>query len=198
MQKLIAAIAATGMVTLMLAGHPAHADVIMLGPGSPIDSTITGIGTVSFTPTPATEILQVTDPEFSTDFPNQNPTTVASGIATVFGVGTPTLTLNDDGPIPASYMQSFASGSGYNYAAIHNDTGELIFFFDTLETSFTLDGQNQLSNARFYECAPGTPGCSTAPPLVPEPASLALLGSALAALGLFRLRSRHEQSGDVG
>ncbi|HEY3909789.1 MAG TPA: PEP-CTERM sorting domain-containing protein [Stellaceae bacterium] len=143
---------------------------------------------MSFTPTPATEILQVTDPQYTADFPNQDPTTVASGIATVFSVPTPSLTLDDEGPIPASYTQSVPLG--FNYAAIHNDTGELIFFYSTSETSFTLDGSNQLSNARFYACAAGTAGCSSGPPLVPEPSALALVGTALVIFGFAWRRRR--------
>src|SRR5262249_50471399 len=117
---------------LGLLAAPAYASIINLGPGSPITSTITGIGTISFTPTPATQIKQVTDPEYSLDFPNQNPSTVGTGVGTVFGVPTPNLvdnfesignTFNQTGLVP------------YIYAAIHNDTGELIFFYNTLETS---------------------------------------------------------------
>src|SRR6266852_9302168 len=65
---------------------PAFAAITPLGPASPINSTITGIGNLSFTPTPATQIEQVTDPEYSSDFPNQSTTTVLNGVAAVFGV----------------------------------------------------------------------------------------------------------------
>src|SRR5262249_36521630 len=37
-------------------------------------------------------------------------------------------------------------------------------------------------------CVPGTPGCNSGPPLLPEPGTLALLGSALVGLSVIRRR----------
>ena len=193
MQKLVSALALGGALSLALLSPRASADVITLGPASPITSSITGVGTISFTPTPATEILQVTNGtggnDYSNNFPNQDPnTTVPAAIASLFSVPTPTLTLNDDGPLPTAYSQNVPLG--YNYVAIHNDTGELLFFYDTSETMFTLNSAASLSNARFYACASGTPGCASGPPLVPEPSALALVGSALVIFGfVWRRRS---------
>lgn len=152
--KSLPIVAAAGAFMLVL-GQPiaADADVIMLGPGSPVTVTgISGVGTLTFSPTPATEIFEVTNPDFKTDFPNQDPTTVAAGIATVFHVSAPTLTANNESPSnPFTESVPF----GFNYVAIHNDTGEILFFFSTLETSFTLNNSlGALSNARFYSVVP--------------------------------------------
>jgi hypothetical protein len=125
--KSLSILAGAALAVSVLAA-PASADIISLGPASPIDSTITGIGMISFTPTPATEILQVTDPQYSANFPNQNPSTVLDGVANVFGVPAADLTLTDNfETIGATFDETGLTA--YNYAAIHNDTGELIFAY---------------------------------------------------------------------
>ena len=183
--KSLSILAGAALAVSVLAA-PASADIISLGPASPIDSTITGIGDISFTPTPATEILQVTDPQYSTDFPNQDPTTtVLNGVATVFGVPAADLSLADNfETIGATFDETGLVA--YRYAAIHNDTGELIFFYSTPETSFSYSTGAALSNIRFY---------SSTAAAVPEPSSLALLGAALAGLGMFSRRRR--PAGDI-
>jgi hypothetical protein len=145
-----------GAAALMLAvgvATPASAGIVSLGPGSPITVTgISGVGTLTFSPTPATEILAVTDPQFSADFPNQDPTTVATGVATLFSIPTPTLTANNES-LTNPFTESVPSG--FDYAAIHNDTGEIVFAYNTTQTSFTLNNSDgALSNARFYEGVP--------------------------------------------
>jgi len=146
----------------------ASADIISYGPGSPIDvsgSGIDGVGTFTFSPTPATEIFAITGTDFTTDFPNQDPTTVASGVAAVFEVSTPTLTANNE-----SLSNPFTENdpTGYNYVAIHNDSGEIVFFYDTSQTTFTLNNSSgALSNARFYACEADQAGCSNVPAPAP-------------------------------
>jgi hypothetical protein len=142
-----------GVAALMLGASmvtSASASIVSLGPGSPVTvSGISGVGTLTFSPTPAFEILAVTDPQYSADFPNQSPSTVASGVATLFSIPTPTLEANNESP---SNPFTESVPSGFDYVAIHNDTGEIVFAYDIPQTSFTLNNSDgALSNARFYE-----------------------------------------------
>ena len=160
-----------------LAAHapPASAAITMLGPGSPITSAIAGVGTVNFSPTPATEILQVTDPDYSTDFPDQNTGTVLNGVANVFGLPAVSLSFVQGAVNPGPTF-NVTTASPYNYAAIHNDHGELIFFYSSAQTNFSFTTAAQLSNINFFTTS------------VPEPVSLVLLGTALASATLMRRR----------
>lgn len=157
---------------------PSSATITSLGPGSPITSSVTNGNSVTFAPTPATEILEVTDPDFKNDFSPQDPSNVAAGIATVFDVPTPTLSFDDEGPIKDPYDPTLTAD--YNYVAIHNGQGELIFFYNTLQSRFDLAGFGaNLSNARFYECAASQSNCNVVPaPLIGHglPVLLALGG----------------------
>jgi hypothetical protein len=141
---------AAGMVT------SASATIVTTSPGpSPLSvAGVSGIDSLTFSPTPATTIKVLT----GTDLPaDQNPSTIAASISTVFSVPTPTLTLNDEN-LTNPFTDSVPLG--FNYAAIHQDSGEIIFFYSTLEHSFTLEGfqngspSDALSNARFYSAVP--------------------------------------------
>ncbi len=145
-------LAGAAALVLVVSITAAHATVIVVGPGSSIDASAMNAGTVSFSPTPATKILEITAPDFKDDFPNQNPSTIASGIAALFSVPTPTLTANNE-KLTNPFTESVPLG--FNYVPIHNAQGELVFFYNTLQTSFTLSSTTgALSNARFYDAAP--------------------------------------------
>jgi hypothetical protein len=144
---------------LMLAaglGTSASATIVTTSPGpSPLSvAGVSGIDSLTFSPTPATTVKVLT----GGDLPgNQDPSTIAASISTVFGVPTPTLTLNDE-----SLTNPFTDSVplGFNYAAIHQDSGEIIFFYNASQTTFTLNAFNNgaeagaLSNARFYSSVP--------------------------------------------
>jgi hypothetical protein len=151
-----------GLAGLMLIADlatSAHATIVSIGPGSPTTiSGVAGIASLTFSPTPATEILVLT----GSDLPgNQSPSTIAASISTVFSVPTPSLTADIENLTTNPFTESVPSG--FDYAAIHQDHGEIIFFYSTLQTSFTLEAftdsnemtpSGALSNARFYSRVP--------------------------------------------
>jgi hypothetical protein len=152
-----------GVAALVLAAGlatPASATIVTVSPApspQPV-AGISGIDSVSFSPTPATTLKIVTGTDYTNDFLPQDTTTVGNGIATVFGVPAPTLTADLETINSNPFTESVPAG--FNYAAIHQDSGELVFFYSTSQTTFTLEGfQNgsasgNLSNARFYSSVP--------------------------------------------
>jgi len=110
-------------------------------------------GPYTFSPTPATTVDAVTGADYTNDFLPNDPTTVASGIQTVFGLSSaPSLTANNES-LTNPFTESVPMG--YDYVAIHQDSGELLFFYNSIQTSFTLTNSGgTLSNARFYNAVP--------------------------------------------
>jgi hypothetical protein len=179
-----ALMAATATAVLGLSSV-AHATIVNLGPASPITTTITGLsGTLTFSPTPASAILEVTGSDYSTYFSPQSPSNVASGIESLFGLSSSalTLTLDDSSPTGSPYSQT--DSSGFNYVAIHNAQGELVFQYTTTQTTFDLSGYGTqaFSNARFYS------GGVTA--AVPEPATWAMMILGFIGIGGMTYRRR--------
>ena len=186
---LIGAVAIVGLAST----GAAQAAITDLGTTSPITSppfiNIPGVtAPLTFSPTPATSIWEVTNPDFGTLFPNQDPATIATGIETLFKLSstpTPTLTLNNESPGGSPFSESVPGG--YNFVAIHNAEAEIIFNYATTQTSFNLSGDFQgLSNVRFYSGSP-----------VPEPATWAMILLGFAALGFaaFRLNGKNRLEG---
>jgi hypothetical protein len=150
-----------GAALMLAAGlaTSARATIVSIGPGSPTTiAGVSGIGSLTFSPTPATEILVLT----GSDLPsNQDTSTIAASISTAFSVPTPTLSADIENLTTNPFTERVPSG--FNYAAIHQDSGEIIFFYSQPETSFTLEAftdsnemtpSGALSNARFYSTVP--------------------------------------------
>ena len=180
------------LVAAVLAGFAcssAQASIADLGTGSPVNTDLTGLaGPLTFSPAPATDIKEVVGKsDVSTYFPNQNPSTIATGIETLFGLApsvTLTLTLNDESPTSHSFSETGLSG--YNFVAIHNGQGELIFEYTTAQTSFHLSGYSDaFSNARFFSA---TGGPFTA--AVPEPSTWAMMILGFVGLGCMAYRRK--------
>jgi hypothetical protein len=140
----------------------AHATIVSPLPSSPISTSINGLdGPLTFSPTPASAIKVVTGTDLNTLFPNQNPVTVGNGVETLFGLSSTalTLTLNDEHPSSSPY--SITDPLGFNYVAIHQGQGELVFQYLTTQTTFSLSGYTGISNLRFYSAVGAVPEPST-------------------------------------
>lgn len=143
----------------------------------------------------------------------QNFTNAGVGLTNVEGIGSAGYITTglpmDLGNFGGPNLQNPASLDGINFAILSASHGPLnggltgpALIDDTVV--LTLNGvsgftESQISAVNFLygtapeglvggSCIPGTPGCGSGPPVIPEPGALALLGSALAALGLFRRR----------
>lgn len=169
----------------------AHAAIVDLGTTSPItvSSVFNFSGPLTFSPSPATDIKEATDvttTDFKNDFSPQDPSNIAAGIKTVFGLSgltTLTLTLNDENPTKTSYSQTDAAG--FNFVAIHNAQGELIFEYTTTQTTFNLSGYGDaFSNARFFSAKGGPFPVGS----IPEPSTWAMLLLGFAGVGFMAYR----------
>jgi hypothetical protein len=164
--SLFSRVALTGAMVLG-AVNMAHATIVSPLPSSPFSTSINGLtGPLTFSPTPASAIKVVTGTDFDTLFKPQNPTNVGDGVETLFGLSSTalTLTLNDESPSSSPY--SHAVPLGFNYVAIHQAQGEVVFQYLTTQTTFSLSGYTGISNLRFYSGGVGA---------VPEPSTWAMM-----------------------
>jgi len=100
------------------------------------------------------------------------------------GPATVTAVAND-----GTFSDPITLGNGNNFLTITTAGGEFL-------TSVTITPASGSSYAQYQQprvsgvCTPGTAGCTVAPPLVPEPGTLALLVSGLVGFAIIR-RRRH-------
>jgi hypothetical protein len=186
-------IATAAIIGLGCAGSASAAIVDLGAASSPINvSGISGIASLVFSPSPATDIIYVSSPDTATVFPNQSGPTIASGVQTLFGLST-TPTLGLDFANVAAGGQTFSVPLGFNFVAIHQDSGEIIWEYATTQFSFTVQGFTgangtgtgvQLSNTQFLS------GASA----VPEPATWAMMLLGFLGLGFAFRQSRRKVS----
>jgi hypothetical protein len=147
---------------LMLGTSVAHANICSMSTTSATNvcETIPGLSTsdnLTFSPSPAEAIKQVTNTttnDMTTLFPDQSSGTLAAGIHTLFSLSsTPVLSLT--GPTMYSSPLDVDVPGGYLFAAIHQDTSEIVFEYSTVQTNFQLSGfTSTLSNINFFSAVP--------------------------------------------
>jgi hypothetical protein len=195
MKSTLLGVAAAAVIGLGWAGV-ANAAIVDLGSDpSPINiSGISGIASMTYSPSPADDIRYTTGGpmgDTGTFFPDQNANTIASGVQALFGLSsTPFIGL--DFSNVAAGGSTFSVPLGFNYVAIHQDGGEVVFQYLTTQFSFTVQGFTgadgtgtgvQLSNTQFLS--------TTA---VPEPSTWAMMLLGFVGLGFAFRQSRRKVS----
>jgi hypothetical protein len=177
-------IAAAAIVSFGLGG--AKAAIIDLGTTSPLTlSGVPGLTTLVFSPSPDTDTKlanNVGTNDFANLFLPQNPTNVGAGVQTLFGLSTAPTFISSPGDAGPG---TFTATSPFNFAAVHQGTAEIAFFFATPQTSITF-GPNtpQLSGINFYSLATA----------VPEPSTWGMMLIGFAGLGFAFRQSRRKVS----
>ena len=184
MRKIKIGACATVMAAAILGwAGGANAAITDLGSMSPLTlNGVPGLTTLVFSPSPDTDTKLATDPDFSILFPNQNPTTVGSGVETLFALNTAPTFISSPGNAGAG---TFTATSPFNYAAVHQGQAEIVFFYATPQTSITFGADTpQLSGINFYR------GVSA----VPEPATWGMMLLGFLGLGFAFRHSRRKVS----
>ena len=157
MRKIQIGACATVMAAAILGwAGGANAAITDLGSMSPLTlNGVPGLTTLVFSPSPDTDTKLATDPDFSILFPNQNPTTVGSGVGTLFALNTAPTFISSPGNAGAG---TFTATSPFNFAAIHQGQAEIVFFYATPQTSITFGADTpQLSGINFYSAVAAVP-----------------------------------------
>jgi PEP-CTERM motif len=117
----------------------------------------------------------------------KTPPTSGRGVQALFGLGTaPTFISSPGNAGPGT----FTATSPFNYAAVHQGTAEIVFFFATPQTSITFGPDTpQLSGINFYSVASAVPTSA-----VPEPSTWAMMLLGFAGLGFAFRQSRRKVS----
>jgi hypothetical protein len=177
-----------GLALAASAASGANAAIIDLGSTSPLnlDSNVSGLTTLVFSPSPDTDTKLATDPDFSSLFLPQNSTQIMAGIHALFPTVT-NLTFIPGGSGVNAGAGTFMAGSPFNFAAVHQGQAEIVFEFATAQTSITF-GPNtpQLSGINFFS--------GVVPGAIPEPSTWAMMLIGFLGLGFAFRQSRRKMS----
>lgn len=182
MKKALLAIAATlpimANATIMEITGPSP--IVVNGPPPPAPTP----DTVYYSPSPADRIWWSDDA--TTDFNPQNDANIQ---AVIEGLSGDTLT-HVSSTTGTGTDWTYTAGLEFNYMAVHFDNQELVFFYETAQTEFSVVGlEHEFSNARAYTgLTPTCTDCNPDPVSVSAPGSVALLSLGL--IGLVTARRK--------
>lgn len=173
--------AAVGLFMMVVALSASAADWTEI-PNPPTSGFVVGSSTVTYSPQAST--VWVYD---GANIVPQDPTYIASVIATVFGLptsGPGSLSLASIGENLTGTSGSIILSASTDYLALHYGLGELLFHWDqplAAGTEFTFSGlPHEISNFRAYLTVSA----------VPEPATYGMLISGLALIGFLARRRK--------